>query len=209
MQKGIIVLILACTFTQAQAARVVMDTRLAPQPTLVADDEANQVLTRFFAPQAVHGCRDVRVTDKSTGSYTKRHAQQVAYLIHNCATSYLAVFEGQTLIEKLTNIGDAIGNVGDINLDGTDELLFLSKYYGRGSNTVYDASVITLANNKFKSLLDLSETAINRCGDSEGYQVAYRVTVEPRHKPLFTLNAYKGNCVTGFQFISSRQELGK
>lgn len=187
-----------------EAARVIMDTRLSPQPTYVSDVQAGQVLRDAFAPKAVPSCRDTRVTDETPGAFTGRGVKQTAYLIHSCGSTRLVIYQDGRIVRSLNNIGDAIGNVGDLNQDGTDELLFLAKFYGRGSNTVQDASIVTLAGSKFRSLFDLPKAAVNECSSADAYTTAYRVTVQPGAQPRLTLNSYRGDCVAGMRLVETR-----
>ena len=187
-----------------QAARVVLDTRLSPQPTYVSDTRRTQVLRDAYAPKGVPGCRDARVTDETPGAFTRAGSQQTAYLIHACGSSKLVIYQGGHIVRTLNNVGDAIGNIGDINGDGTDDLLFLAKFYGRGSNTVQDASLVTLAGGKFRTLYDLPQAAVDECSSADAYTGAFRVTVQPGPHALLTLNAYRGDCVAGMRLVETR-----
>lgn len=188
--------------SSAQAARVVMDTRLSPPPTYVSDARAAQVLRDASIPG---GCRDTRVTDETPGAFTRAAAKQTAYLIHFCGTSKLVIYEAGRIVRSLTNVGDAIGNIGDINADDVDDLVFLAKFYGRGNNTVQDASLVTLAGGKFRTLFDLPQAAVNECSSADAYTSAYRVTVQPGARPLLTLNYYRGDCVAGMRLVETRK----
>lgn len=196
--------LVACFSSLAGASRVVMDTRLSPQPTYVSDAQTTRVLRDTFAPGNVPGCRDARVTDETPGAFTRRGARQTAYLVHVCGNSRLVIYEGGRIVKSLSNIGDAIGNIGDINGDGVDDLLFLAKFYGHGSNTVQDASLVTLAGGKFRTLFDLPEAAVDECSSANAYTLAYRVTVQPGTRPVLTLNHYQGDCVAGARLFDTK-----
>lgn len=187
--------------SSVQAARVVMDTRLSPQPTYVSDSRAAQVLRDAGIPSS---CRDTRVTDETQGAFTRKGTKQTAYLIHTCGSTKLMIYEGGRIVRSLTNVGDAIGNIGDINADGVDDLLFLAKFYGRGNNTVQDASLVTLAGGKFRTLFDLPKAAVNECSSADAYTSAYRVTVEPGSQARLTLQLYRGDCVAGMRLIDTQ-----
>ena len=119
--------------SSAQGARVIMDTRLSPQPTY-APQEA-QVLRDAFGPGQIPSCRDTRVTDRTPGAFTRRGTPQTAYLIHSCGSTRLVIYAGGRIVRTLRNVGNAIGNVGDLNLDGVDDLLFLATYTTGRSGT--------------------------------------------------------------------------
>lgn len=192
--------------SSAQGARVIMDTRLSPQPTY-APQEA-QVLRDAFGPGQIPSCRDTRVTDRTPGAFTRRGTPQTAYLIHSCGSTRLVIYEGGRIVRTLRNVGNAIGNVGDLNLDGVDDLLFLATYTTGRSGTLQDASFVTLAGGKFRTLFDLPRAAVNQCNSADAYSLAYRVTVQPAARPRLTIEEYEGDCLTGYQRTGSRTALG-
>lgn len=192
--------------SSALGGRVVMDTRLSPQPTY-APQEA-QVLRDVFGAGQIPSCRDTRVTDRTPGAFTRRGVQQTAYLIHSCGSTRLVIYEGGRIVRTLRNVGDAIGNVGDLNLDGVDDLLFLATYTTGKSNTLQDASFVTLAGGQFRTLFDLPQATVNQCGGAAAYSIAHRVTVEPASRPRLTIEEYEGDCLTGFRRTGSRTALG-
>lgn len=192
--------------SSALGGRVVMDTRLSPQPTY-APQEA-QVLRDVFGAGQIPSCRDTRVTDRTPGAFTRRGVQQTAYLIHSCGSTRLVIYEGGRIVRTLRNVGDAIGNVGDLNLDGVDDLLFLATYTTGKSSTLQDASFVTLAGGKFRTLFDLPQATVNQCGSAGAYSLAYRVTVEPASRPRLTIEEYEGDCLTGLRRTGSRTALG-
>lgn len=101
----------------------------------------------------------------------------MVYFVYVCGNSWLVIYEGGCIVKLLSNIGDVIGNIGDINGDGVDDLLFLVKFYGYGLNIVQDVSLVILVGGKFCMLFDLFEVVVDECSSVNVYILVYWVMV--------------------------------
>lgn len=190
----------------AGAQQVVMDTRKFYDPIELSANQQARVLREVRAFTGMNPCEGGEVRDEIKGSFTRAGAKQTAYLVMNCGTfaaqplrseyGRLVVYEGGRIVRVLKNIGDRIGNVGDINLDGVDDLLFLAAFGPHMGEFSENASIVTLAGGKFRTFLDLSEAYLDTCDTgNEGSGVwAHRVTVKKGARPLFTDMFYLANC---------------
>lgn len=114
----------------------------------------------------------------------------------------LVVYENGRIVLALRNIGDAIGNIGDINLDGIDDLPFLSYFGPHMGQFSGNASVVTLAGGKIRIFLDLTEAYLDTCGmnDPSSQVWAHRVTVQKGVRPLFSDTTYLAGCQNSIAF---------
>ena len=183
-----------------------MDTRKFYDPIELSANQQARILREVRVFTGMKPCEGGEVRDELKGSFTRAGAKQVAYLVMNCGTfaaqplrseyGRLVVYEGGRIGHVLKNIGDSIGNVGDINLDGVDDLLFLAAFGPHMGEFSENASVVTLAGGKFRTFLDLSEAFLDTCGtgSAESGIRAHRVTVRKGVRPLFTDTFYLANC---------------
>ena len=195
----------------AGAQQTVMDMRPDMRwdggPSQATQDRVlREVRTFYNLPKCEGG--DVR--DHITGSFTRLGAQQDAYLVFNCGAlaadpgrsfGRLVIYENSRIIKSYQNIGDAIGNVGDLNLDGVDDLLF-STYFGpHMGEFLAGASVVSVKNAGFHTFLDIDmgEAYSDNCAvgipaKSSQYTDATLLTVRKASRPLFTLQKYRRMC---------------
>lgn len=207
MQKALQAIICTALISGlAGAQQVVMDTRKFYDPIELSANQQARILREVRAFAGMKPCEGGEVRDEIKGSFTRAGAKQTAYLVMNCGTfaaqpmrseyGRLAVYEGDRIVRVLKNIGDGIGNVGDINLDGVDDLLFLAAFGPHMGQFSKNASIVTLAGGKFRTFLDLDEAFLDNCDSgSEGSGVwAHKVTVKKGARPLFTDTLYLANC---------------
>lgn len=190
----------------AGAQQVVMDTRRVPQPIHLSENQQARILKEVRAFTGLRPCAGGEVRDETPGALTRPGARQTAYLVMNCGTfaaeplrseyGRLVVYEQGRIVQVLRNIGDAIGNVGDLNGDGVDDLLFLAYAGPHMGEFSANASVVTLSGGRFRRFLDLTGAYLDTCGTNRpGRGVrAHRVTVEKGVRPLFTVTTYLANC---------------
>lgn len=190
----------------AGAQQVVMDTRKFYDPIELSANQQARILREVRAFTGTKPCGNGEVRDEITGSFTRAGAKQTAYLVMLCDTfeavpmrtdyGRLVVYEGGRIVRVVKNIGDSIGNVGDLNLDGVDDLLFLAAFGTQMGEFSENASVVTLAGGTFRTFLDLSEAFLDTCdsGNANSGISAHRVTVQKGVRPLFTDTFYLANC---------------
>ncbi|ANC72891.1 hypothetical protein [Deinococcus radiodurans] len=190
----------------AGAQQVVMDTRKFYNPIELSANQQARILREVRAFTGTKPCGNGEVRDEIKGSFTRAGAKQTAYLVMLCDTfeavpmrtdyGRLVVYEGGRIVRVVKNIGDSIGNVGDLNLDGVDDLLFLAAFGPQMGEFSENASVVTLAGGTFRTFLDLSEAFLDTCdsGKANSSISAHRVTVQKGVRPLFTDTLYLANC---------------
>lgn len=214
-------LFIALTVGPVAAQRVVLDTRQDHPATELSLNQQRRILREVRGYDRLPACEGSEVRDELTGSFTRAGARQRAYLVMNCLTfaaepqrkeyGRLVIYENGRIIRTLKNIGDAIGNIGDINGDRVDDLLFMTYFGPHMGRFSANASVVTLVGNSFRTFLDLEDVVLDTCtafGAIESNDSrAHRVTVQTGRRPVFTDELYISACKANapFRFAFSRR----
>lgn len=189
-------------------------------PELGAATQA-KILRLVRAKLNLPTCEGGEVRQELTGRFT-RNTPQTAYLVFNCGTfaadmmreefGRLVIFEKGQYVMHFKDIGDEVRLLPDVNRDGLHELLFITAIGPHMGSFIENASVISLAGGKVRTLLDVDEAVHDTCstGSPEDRSVAWRLRAEVAKRPIFTLDRYEAACGEGapFRFQFSRRILG-
>lgn len=213
----------------ASAQQTVLDMRPNLRSTPLPRATQQRVLKEVLSLKGLPACTQREggeVRDHTSGHFTRPGARQDAYLVYICGgevegatpdSGLLVMYENGKIIKFYQNIGDAIGNVGDLNLDGVDDLLFISYFGPHMGDFMAGASVVTVKNTRFHTFLDLDmgEVYSNACGNDIPTSVLYvpyarsvkaaLLTVKRAKQPIFTLATYqKGRDQRSYKLIGRK-----
>ncbi len=218
--------LLACLLVCAGAASAapalvtLHDFRTFTPPVEVGAATQAKLLRIVRARLNLPVCEGGEVRQELTGRFT-RNTPQTAYLVYSCGAvaanmmrkefGRLVIFEKGQYVTHFTRIGDAVRLLPDLNQDGLHELLFITAIGPHMGEFLEDASVISLADGKVRSLLDVDDALNDTCssGGLDARQVAWRLRAEFGKRPVFTLDRYEAACgdEAPFQYQFSRRVL--
>ncbi|WP_293913967.1 hypothetical protein [Deinococcus sp.] len=186
-------------------SRLILDLRREFEPARVPQAEYAGVARQLQRLMRLSRCALTGAAlDRVSGHFTQPRVREQALLISlgpcTVGTPGRPITTYLVLVER-----GQLGNVGDLNLDGLDELVLVNFYFPPSQRAVRDVTVLGLRAGKVRVLLEQVGLTNDTCTRNDaavslGDSYANTVSAVPGPRPLFILRAYVAPCAADLEY---------